>query len=137
MRATVKMSFCRGVLIFFHPRHSVLLGMESYIFIHDSVLHYLFLSVLWTLDLWFDVLLPNSQPISPILLNRYVADECSPWQIVGDKNQLKHLLGVHLTIHLYIEDEVMVSALGTLSLFQLQEKAPKDEVEIEFTSRDT
>lgn len=56
---------------------------------------------------------------------------------MGDKNQLKHLLDVHLTIHLYIEDEVMVLALGTLSLFQLQENSPKDEVEIEFTSRDT
>lgn len=56
---------------------------------------------------------------------------------MGDKNQLKHLLDVHLTIHLYIEDEVMVPALGTLSLFQLQENSLKDEVEIEFTSRDT
>lgn len=48
------------------------LETQCYIFSHDSVLHYLFPSVPWTLDLWFDVLLPNSQPISPILLNQYV-----------------------------------------------------------------
>ena len=56
---------------------------------------------------------------------------------MGDKNQLKHLLDVRSTIHLYMEDEAMVPALGTLSLFQLQENSPKDEVEIEFTTRDT
>ena len=56
---------------------------------------------------------------------------------MGDKNQLKHLLAVHLTIHLYIEDEVMVPGLGTVWLFQLRENSPKDEVETEFTSRDT
>jgi len=46
------------------------------------------------------------------------------------------LLCVHSTIHLYIQDEVMVSALGTLSLFQLQQNPPEDGVETEFTSRD-
>lgn len=54
------------------PSQPEWLETQCYIFSHDSVLHYLFLSVPWTLDLWFDVLLPNSRPISPILLNQYV-----------------------------------------------------------------
>lgn len=60
--------FAYHPLIFVRPNHNVLLVTESCIFSHDSGLHYLF----WTLDLWFDILLPNSQPISPILLNQYV-----------------------------------------------------------------
>lgn len=57
--------------------------------------------------------------------------------MVGDKNQLKHLLAVHLTIHLYIEDGVMVPRLGDTIPISITENSPKDEVEIEFTSRDT
>lgn len=56
---------------------------------------------------------------------------------MGDKNQLKHLLHVHLTIHLYIADEGMVPGSETLFLFQLQQDSPEDKVEIEFTSTGT
>lgn len=64
--------FCLPFLNIIRTNHNVLLLTQCYIFSHDSVLHYLFLNVSWTLDLWFDVLLPYSQPISPILLNQYV-----------------------------------------------------------------
>lgn len=74
--ATVNITWYWSVCFFCRPFNvcsmQPQLGADSYIFSHDSVLHYLFLSLLWTLDLWFDALLPNSQPISPILLNQYV-----------------------------------------------------------------
>lgn len=52
---------------------------------------------------------------------------------MGDKNQLKHLLAVHLTIHLYIEDEVMLPGLRDTIPISITGALSEDEVELEFT----
>lgn len=106
-----------------HPNHNGLL-----VTIHCRASCSWVFSELLICGLMYHFLTPSQS--HPYCLINVSADKCSPWEIVGDQNQLKHLLAVQLIIHLYIEEEVMVPRFGDTIPTSITETSPKDEVEI-------
>lgn len=119
-----------------HPNHNVFLVTEIFSVTLQSGTT-CSLSVLWTLDLWLDVLLPNSQPISPILLNQYVRWRMLALTDCGWQKSTQTFAGCPFNNPFVYRGWGDAAGLGDTIPISITGEVSKDEVEIEFTSRDT